>query len=64
MAACRGLTTVAEGVEAAEVWERLVRLGCDVAQGYFISRPLPADELEVWLAGVERHAAMSDPPNG
>ena len=59
-----GLTTVAEGVESAESWERLVRLGCDVAQGYFISRPLPAQELEVWLAGVERHAAMSEPPNG
>jgi diguanylate cyclase (GGDEF)-like protein len=55
-----GLTTVAEGVECAETWERLVRLGCDVAQGYFISRPLPADELEAWLAGADRHAAMSD----
>jgi diguanylate cyclase (GGDEF)-like protein len=55
-----GLTTVAEGVESARAWEQLVRLGCDVAQGYFISRPLPAEELEVWLAGVERHAAMSE----
>ena len=55
-----GLTTVAEGVESAQAWEQLVRLGCDVAQGYFISRPLPAEELEVWLAGVERHAAMSE----
>jgi diguanylate cyclase (GGDEF)-like protein len=57
-----GLTTVAEGVECAATWEQLARLGCDIAQGYFISRPLPADELEVWLAGVERHAAMSEQP--
>jgi len=57
-----GLTTVAEGVECAATWEQLARLGCDIAQGYFISRPLPADELEVWLAGVERHAAMSEHP--
>ena len=55
---------VAEGVETAETWDQLVRLGCDVAQGYFISRPLPAAELEVWLAGVERHAAMSEHPEG
>ncbi len=56
-----GLTTVAEGVECAATWERLVRLGCDVAQGYYISRPLPADELEAWLAGAETHAAISEP---
>ena len=54
-----GLTTVAEGVERAETWDRLVRLGCDLAQGYYISRPLPADELEAWLEGADRHAAMS-----
>jgi predicted signal transduction protein with EAL and GGDEF domain len=56
-----GLTTVAEGVECAATWEQLVRLGCDVAQGYYISRPLPADELEAWLAGAETHAAISEP---
>ena len=56
-----GLTTVAEGVECAQAWEQLVRLGCDVAQGYYISRPLPADELEAWLAGAETHAAISEP---
>ena len=58
-----GLTTVAEGVETAETWDQLVRLGCDVAQGYFISRPLPADELEAWLAGVETHAAIVRSPS-
>ncbi len=58
-----GLTTVAEGVETVEMWDRLAKLGCDVAQGYFISRPLPADELEAWLAGADRHAAMSEQPD-
>jgi diguanylate cyclase (GGDEF)-like protein len=43
------LGVVAEGVESAEVWERLVELGCDSAQGYFLARPLPADELTTWL---------------
>jgi diguanylate cyclase (GGDEF)-like protein len=57
-----GLTIVAEGVEAVGAWDQLARLGCDVAQGYFISRPLPADELEAWMAGADRHAAMSEHP--
>ena len=63
LARALGLTTVAEGVETAEVWDRLARLGCDVAQGYFVSRPLPAAELEVWMAGADRHAAMSEHPD-
>jgi diguanylate cyclase (GGDEF)-like protein len=44
-----GLTTVAEGVEDRATLERLGDLGCDVAQGYLVSRPLPAEQLEVWL---------------
>jgi EAL domain-containing protein (putative c-di-GMP-specific phosphodiesterase class I) len=46
------LSVVAEGVESAAVWDRLAELGCDSAQGYFLARPLPADELTAWL--VER----------
>ena len=42
------LVTVAEGVEDRETLERLRRLGCDIAQGYFLSRPVPAEELERW----------------
>jgi diguanylate cyclase (GGDEF)-like protein/PAS domain S-box-containing protein len=44
-----GLEVVAEGVETAEVWETLTMLGCTVAQGYYLSRPVPANELRDWL---------------
>jgi diguanylate cyclase len=44
-----GLEVVAEGVENAAIWEELGSLGCDVAQGHYLTRPLPADELEAWL---------------
>jgi len=40
-----GLRVVAEGVESDEVWRRLAELGCDIAQGFHVSRPLPADDL-------------------
>jgi diguanylate cyclase (GGDEF)-like protein len=39
------LDVVAEGVESQEAWEILRAQGCTLAQGYFISRPLPAEEL-------------------
>ena len=44
-----GLSVVAEGVETAEMLEELKKLGCDCAQGYFICRPVPADEFEALL---------------
>jgi EAL domain-containing protein (putative c-di-GMP-specific phosphodiesterase class I) len=44
-----GLDVVAEGVESEEIWEQLDGLGCDTAQGFFLSRPLPADALGAWL---------------
>ncbi len=44
-----GLQAVAEGVETAEVWEQLVGLGCDTAQGWFVSRPMAAAAATVWL---------------
>ena len=45
------MEVVAEGVENEEQLEFLRELGCDYVQGYFLSRPLPADELAVWMAG-------------
>ena len=44
-----GLKVVAEGVETREVWDRLTQWGCDTAQGYYMSRPLPEDQLMQWL---------------
>jgi diguanylate cyclase (GGDEF)-like protein/PAS domain S-box-containing protein len=53
-----GLKVVAEGVESEAVWQQLRRLGCTAAQGYYLTRPVPADELRDWLA--ERTAAAAD----
>jgi diguanylate cyclase (GGDEF)-like protein/PAS domain S-box-containing protein len=44
-----GLRMVAEGVENEAALTELGRHGCDLAQGYFLSRPVPAAELELWL---------------
>jgi diguanylate cyclase len=44
-----GMVVVAEGVETEPVLRQLVASGCDLAQGYHISRPQPADRLTPWL---------------
>jgi EAL domain-containing protein (putative c-di-GMP-specific phosphodiesterase class I) len=44
-----GLVLVAEGVEDQATVEALTELGCDVLQGYHLSRPLPPDQLAAWL---------------
>ncbi|MDF3872853.1 putative bifunctional diguanylate cyclase/phosphodiesterase [Pseudomonas putida] len=44
-----GLEVVAEGVESQKVLDRLTELGCDVVQGYFVSKPMPAEHFEAWL---------------
>ncbi len=44
-----GLSVVAEGVEDAETWEMLNSLGCDVAQGYFMSRPIDITTFGDWV---------------
>lgn len=44
-----GLTVVAEGVEHSEVLDQLRELGCDYAQGFFISHPLSHDKYCEWL---------------
>jgi EAL domain-containing protein (putative c-di-GMP-specific phosphodiesterase class I) len=51
-----GIEAVAEGVETEEVWDLLEDLGCDSAQGWYVSRPLPADRATEWLL---RHPSRS-----
>ena len=44
-----GLVLVAEGAEDQPTVDALAQLGCDLMQGYHLSRPLPADHLLRWL---------------
>jgi EAL domain-containing protein (putative c-di-GMP-specific phosphodiesterase class I) len=44
-----GIKVVAEGVENQETYQRLIELGCDAAQGYYMGRPLPFADLNQWL---------------
>ncbi len=55
-----GLRVVAEGIESEAVWRLLAALGCDQGQGYFMSRPMPGDQLLAWIAkwrAPQPHAA-------
>ncbi|MEO6712218.1 MAG: EAL domain-containing protein [Mycobacteriales bacterium] len=54
-----GMHVVAEGVETAEALASLLTLRCDVTQGYFFSRPMPACEVGPWLAA---HALATEEP--
>jgi EAL domain-containing protein (putative c-di-GMP-specific phosphodiesterase class I) len=45
-----GLTVVAEGIENRESLDILEHLNCDLAQGYWISRPMPSREFSDWLS--------------
>jgi EAL domain-containing protein (putative c-di-GMP-specific phosphodiesterase class I)/CheY-like chemotaxis protein len=44
-----GVVTVAEGVETVEDWKLLRSLGCDMGQGYLLSKAMPAQELAGWM---------------
>jgi len=52
-----GLEVVAEGVESGEVLAAVRALGCDFAQGYYLCKPLPAEQLAQWLASSEWQAS-------
>jgi diguanylate cyclase len=45
-----GLMVTAEGVESKEIMSRLTEYGCDVAQGYFLSRPVTVENFNRWVA--------------
>lgn len=57
-----GLTVVAEGVENDEVHQRLLELGCDLAQGYGISRPLTPQKFLFWMNDRHDASASSSHP--
>jgi len=47
-----GLTVVAEGIETQAGWAALKHFGCEVGQGYLISKPLNAADFEDWMRGI------------
>jgi EAL domain-containing protein (putative c-di-GMP-specific phosphodiesterase class I) len=53
---------IAEGVETVEHGTALLRLGCQLAQGYGIARPMPADQIPAWVACWKPDDAWSDLP--
>jgi diguanylate cyclase len=54
-----GLKVVAEGVETLEAWKLLRRLGCDLVQGYLVSRPLSVADTVTFLKQA-KHAPAED----
>jgi diguanylate cyclase (GGDEF)-like protein len=58
-----GLAIVAEGVESEDALAQLQDLGCDEAQGFFMSRPISAEALTAWLADRDE-PSNGNPPTG
>lgn len=59
-----GMKTVAEGVEDRADWDFVRSVGCDLAQGYFIAKPMPAHEIPGWVAAWKAEFAtlLGDAP--
>ncbi|MCP4078112.1 MAG: EAL domain-containing response regulator [Gammaproteobacteria bacterium] len=45
-----GMSVVAEGIETESEWNVLTELGCDEGQGFWMGKPMPAEEVETWIA--------------
>jgi diguanylate cyclase len=60
LASALGLSLVAEGIEDEAVLRALHRMEADIGQGYFIARPMPADQLRAFLAKSSRERDASD----
>ena len=54
-----GLRVVAEGIEDEATWRRLRAVGCDAAQGYYLSRPLPAAEFEAAAGDIAERSRLA-----
>jgi diguanylate cyclase (GGDEF)-like protein len=54
-----GMTVVAEGTASKEIWDALVSYGCDEAQGFYVAKPFPANELSAWLKATGRSIGMA-----
>ena len=52
-----GIAAVAEGVESRADWELLLGLGCQLAQGFYIGKPMPAAELPAWASARKKGCA-------
>jgi EAL domain-containing protein (putative c-di-GMP-specific phosphodiesterase class I) len=59
-----GLKTLAEGIEQHEQFCQLQQEQCDSGQGFMFARPLPALDVEPFLASLPRPAAAPAPPVG
>jgi diguanylate cyclase (GGDEF)-like protein len=57
-----GLKVVAEGVENVETYNKLADLGCDYAQGFFLSRPLAPEKATLWLEEFAGVVHEDEPP--
>lgn len=57
-----GIKAIAEGVENKEVYEFLNNIGCDMAQGYMISRPLPVEDFNKWYAACNGQFPIPNHP--
>lgn len=62
MARAMHLSSVAEGIESLEALNCVKAMGCDLAQGYFIARPQPMNELLTWLAEQPGFEVLKDAP--
>ena len=60
LAAALKREVIAEGVETVAQGVALLELGCGLAQGYTIARPMPADQMPAWAAGWRPDAAWRD----
>jgi diguanylate cyclase (GGDEF)-like protein len=55
-----GLTTIAEGVESTDLAQSLHSMGCHVAQGYGIARPMPVNEARLWAEQLSQGRILTD----